>query len=95
MHEAALHAEALDRGTARTAGILRQVFDDIVNGIVVVVHNVHDGDGRDIACLENGLTLRVDDRVVGIDLCVDELLHDVAHIRFLLCEKFPKVAVIF
>ena len=75
--EAALHAKALDGGTACSAGVLGQVLDDVIDGVVVVVDDIHDGHGADVAGLKDGVAGGVDDGVVAVDLGVDELLHDV------------------
>ena len=74
-------SKALDGGTARSAGVLRQILDDVVDGVVVVVHDVHDGHGADVARFKDGVAVGVDDGVVAVHLCPDELLHDVLHIR--------------
>ena len=47
--------KALDGGTARGAGILRQILDDVVDGVVIVVHDVHDGHGAYVARLKDCL----------------------------------------
>ena len=84
MDKAALHPKALDGGTAGGAGVLGQVLDDVVNGVVVVVHDVHNGHGADVARLKDGVAAAVDDGVVAVHLGPDELLHDVGNIRVLL-----------
>ncbi len=81
MNEAALHAKALDGGTAGGAGVLGQVLDDVVDGVVVVVDDIHDGHRADVARLKDGVAAAVDDGVVAVDLGLHELLHDVLHIR--------------
>ena len=78
--EAALDAEALDDGTACGAGIVGQILDDVVDGVVVVVHDVHDGHRADVARLKDGVAAAVDDGIVAVDLGVDELLHDVGDV---------------
>ena len=82
--KAALDAEALDDGTACGAGVLGQVLDDVVDGVVVVVHDVHDGHGTDVPGLKDGVSGGVDDGVVAVDLGADELLHDVGDVRVIL-----------
>ena len=77
VNEAALHPEALDRGAAEGAGVLRQLLEDVVQGVVAVVDDVHDGDAGDVARFEQRLAPGVDDGVIGIDLAVDKLLHDI------------------
>ena len=79
--EAALDAKALDGGTACGAGILGQVLDDVVDGVIVVIDDIHDGHGADVAGLKDGVAVGVDDGVIAVHLGADELLHDVLHIR--------------
>ena len=94
MHKAAPHPEALHRGSARPLGVLRQLVQDVVDGIVRIVHHVHEGPRRHISRLKQGIALGVDDGVVGIHLAVDVLLHDVGCIRPLLREKALHLAVV-
>ena len=82
--KAALDAKTLDNGTASGAGVLGQVLDDVVDGVVVVVHDVHDGHRADIAGLKNGVAAAVDNGVVAVDLGTDEFLHDVGNIGVIL-----------
>ena len=84
MDKAALDAKALDGGTAGGAGVLGQILDDVVDGVVVVVHDVHNRHGADVARLKDGVAAAVDDGVVAVHLGVHELLHDVGNIRVLL-----------
>ena len=89
--KAALHPKALDGGTACGAGVLRQILDDVVDGVVIVVHDVHDGHGAYVARLKDGVAVGVNDGIVAVHLGADELLHDVSHIRvffFLVGQKF-------
>ena len=79
--KAALHPKALDGGTAGGAGVLGQVLDDVVDGVVVVVDDIHDGHGADVAGLKDGVAVGIDDGIVAVHLGPDELLHDVLHIR--------------
>ena len=81
--KAALDTKALDSGTAGGAGILGQVLDDVVDGVVVVVDDIHDGDGADVARLKDGVAAAVDDGVVAVHLGPDEFLHDVGDIGVL------------
>ena len=85
--KAAAHAEAFHRRAARGAHVRREVPDDIVQGIVVVVDDVHDGVGRDVAGLEQRLAMAVDDRVIARDHRGDELLHDVRDIGMLFAQE--------
>ena len=78
--KAALHPKALDGGTACGAGVLGQILDDVVDGVVVVVHDIHDGHGADVARLKDGVAAAVDDGIVAVDLGADELLHDVGDV---------------
>ena len=80
MDESALHAKALDGGTSGGAGILGQILDDIVDGVIVVVDDVHDGHRADVARLKDGVAATVDDGIVAVDLGMDELLHDVGEV---------------
>ena len=77
MDEAALNPEGFHGGKSGLADLLRQLLHQIVHGIALSVHDVHDGQGRDIAGLEQHLPLGVHDAVEGLDIAVDELLHDV------------------
>ena len=77
--EAALHVKTLHCSPSRPAGVGGQILDDVIDGVVLLVHNVHDGHGGDVARLKNGLPFGVDDCVVGIDLGVDKFLHDVGY----------------
>lgn len=70
-----------------------QILDDVVHGVVVVVHNVHDRDGADVARLENRLALAVDDGVVAVDFGVDKLLHDVGNFQLFDDEEVAEVIV--
>jgi hypothetical protein len=70
-----------------------QVLDDVVHGVVVVVHNVHDRDRTDVARLENRLALAVDDGVVAVDFGVDKLLHDVGNFQLFDDEEVAEVIV--
>ena len=92
--EPALDAKALDRGTARSAHVVGQITHDVVDGVVVVVDDVHDGKGRHIAGFKHGLAMGIDDGVIAVDLGVDELLHDVAHIRLALGVQKPAKAAL-
>ena len=95
--EAALHAKALDGGTACSAGVLGQVLDDVVDGVVVVVDDIHDGHGAHVAGLKDGVAVGIDDGIVAVHLGPDELLHDVLHIRVmgrLLHEELFQVLVV-
>ena len=94
--KAALHPKAPDGGTARGAGVLRQILDDVVDGVVIVVHDVHDGHRAYVARLKDGVAVGVDDGIVAVHLGADELLHDVGNIRVLLLlvgQKFLQLLV--
>ena len=80
MDEPALHTKALDGGTTGGTGILGQILDDIVDGVVVVVDDVHDGHRADIARLKDGVAAAVNDGIVAVDLGADEFLHDVGEV---------------
>ena len=94
--EPALDPEALDGGPAGGPGVVGQVLDDVIDGVVVVVDDVHDGHGGDVARLKDGVAVGVDDGVVAVHLGVDELLHDVGgkgvHRRFV-GQKIPQLLV--
>ena len=77
MNKTAGHAEALYRGTAESACVLRQLLQNVIEGIVVVVDNVHDRKVGDVACLKQRFSAGIDDSVVGIDQSVDKFLHDI------------------
>jgi len=78
--ESALHAKALDGGTTGGASILGQVLDDIVDGVIVVIDDVHDGHRADVARLKDGVAAAVNDGIVAVDLGADELLHDIGKV---------------
>ena len=77
--EAALDSPGLHRGPACLAHVGGQVLDDVVDGVVLLVDDVHNGHGGDVARFKHGLALGVDDGVVGVDLGVDKFLHDIGH----------------
>src|SRR5699024_7302175 len=77
-------------------GVVGQVLDDVIDGVVVVVDDVHDGHGGDVARLKDGVAVGVDDGIVAVHLGVDELLHDVGgkgvHRRFV-GQEVPQLLV--
>ncbi len=77
MHEPAAHAERLHSTQSCVPDIRRQLLDNIVKRLAVVVHNVHQGMRRHIAGFENGIPLRVNDGVKGFHMSPDILLHDI------------------
>ena len=77
MDKTALDAKALDGGASGTAHILRQILYNIVDGIILIVDDIHDGHVCDIARLKHGTALRIDDRVIGVDDRMDELFHNI------------------
>ena len=74
MDKTALDAKALDGSASGTAYILRQILYNIIDGIILVVDDIHNGHWCDIARFKHGTTLRIDDRVIGVDDRVDEAL---------------------
>ena len=92
MDEAALNPEGFHGGKSGLADLLRQLLYQIVYGIALRIHDVHDGQGRDIAGLEQHLSLGIHDAVEGLDIAVDELLHDV-HGVVLIADEPPDVLV--
>ena len=92
MDEAALNPEGLHGGKSGLADLLRQLLHQIIHGIALRIHDVHDGQGRDIAGLEQHLPLGVHDAVEGLDIAVDELLHDV-HGVVLIVDEPPDILV--
>ena len=80
VNETALYAKALNGGTTGGTGVLRQIFQDVVDGVVVVVYNVHDRVGGHVAGLEQRLAVFVDDGIVAVYLGVDELFHDIGYV---------------
>ena len=92
MDEAALNPEGFYGGKPGLADFLRQLLYQIIHGIALRIHDVHDGQGRDIAGLEQHLPLGVHDAVEGLDIAVDELLHDVYGV-VLIADKPPDVLV--
>ena len=61
----------------------------------MVVNYIHDRNAGDVARFEERLTVRVDDGVVGVDLSVDELLHDVRDVPISLGKEFGELLLIF
>ena len=93
VHEPVLDAEGLHRRAAGLAGVLRQLVDDVVDGVVAVVDHVHDGVGGHVAGLEDGVAVGVDDGVVAVDLGGDELLHDIGHMGFLGVDEIAQILI--
>ena len=80
MDKPALNPEALYCGPPGLPGVGGQVLDDVIDGVVRFVDNIHNGDGGNVARLKDGVALGVDNGVVGVDLGVDKLLHNVGHV---------------
>ena len=94
MHKAALDAEALHGRAACAAGVLGQLLVEVVDGVVVVVDDVHQGEHGHVAGLEDRLAVGVDDGVVAVDLGGDELFHDVLHTFDLCCKKVVQFCLV-
>ncbi len=92
MDEAAPDAEGFHGGKSGLADLLRQLLHQIIYGISLGVHDVHDGQGRDVAGLEQHLSLGIHDAVEGLDIAVDKLLHDV-HGVVLIADEPPDVII--
>ena len=75
--EPALHAEGLDGPQACGADVLRHVLHQVIGGVPVVVDDVHNGFGGDIAALKQGLALGIHNGIEGLHVASDVLLHDV------------------
>ena len=48
------------------ADVLRQIFYQVVHGIQIVIHRIHQGEGGDVAGLKQGLALGVHNGFIGI-----------------------------
>ena len=72
-----------------------KLFDDIVDRVKVIVYDVHDGDRSYVAGLEDGVSFGIDDGIVGVDLCIDELFHDKQDICRFFNEKLFQIAIAF
>ncbi len=82
MYEAAPYIETFDRGTACQPDITGKLLHDIKERIVLVVHDIHDGDRCHISCFEDRISVGIDDGIVGIYLRDYELLHYIGNFRF-------------
>ena len=86
MNEAAVHAEGLRGPPAELAQLRRGLGRRVVEDVQIVQHAVHhrriDGHG-----LKQRLPSRVEHGVVGTDIALDELLHDIGHQRKALIER--------
>ena len=77
MHKAASDFEGLDGSAADLPHLGCEVLDNVVDGVVVRVDDIHDGLRRDVAAFKQRFALGVDDGVIGAHMAVDELLHNV------------------
>ena len=80
MDEAALYAERRDGSPAFAAHFLGQRLADVKDAVLLFVDDVHQRARRHVARFENGLSRRVDDRIVRTDGAVDILFHDITFI---------------
>ena len=92
MDEPTSDPEGLHRGKARLADFLRQILYQIVDGVIIVIHDIHNGDGADVAGLEEHVTLGIHNAVEGLDIAVDKLLHDINR-RILGVNEPPNILV--
>ena len=74
----ALYTEAFYGGTAYGAGVIGKLFQDVKNRIIRFVYDIHDGHGSNVSRLKHGLTVGIDDGIVGIYFAVDKLFHNVS-----------------
>ena len=72
-----LDAEGLDGSQTCLANLLGDFLNQVVDGVTVVVDDVHQRQGSDVAGFEQHVALGVDDAVEGLNVTVDELFHDV------------------
>ena len=93
MHETALDAKALDGGAAGSTGIFRQILVDEVQGVIVIVHHFHQVGEGDIAGFEDGVTVGVDDGIIGVHLCVDELFHDIGNFLIVSIDEVHQIFI--
>ena len=73
VYETALNAKALNGSTTGLTGILGQILYNVVNAVVVIVYDIHNGVGGYITGFEDGLAIIIDDGVIGVNLCGNEL----------------------
>ena len=93
MDEPALDAERLDCPQAGIADLFGQIFHQIVNGIAAIVDNVHQRAWGHIAGLKQGFPPGVHNGVIGLDIAVDKLLHDV-NIVILVVDEEVKLLIV-
>ena len=77
MDEPALDAEGLHGPQTGRANVVRQILDQIIDGVAVVVDNIHNGPGGNIAGLKQRLSFGIHNGVVGLHIAPDKLFHDV------------------
>ena len=57
-----------------------QILNNVVQGVHVVIDNIHQAQDGHIASFKQDLTLCANDAVIGADIALDHLFHDVGHI---------------
>ena len=91
MDEPAFYSEAFRCGTSGFARILRQVFYNVINGIVGVIHYIHNGIQRYISGFKNWFSMGINDSVIGVYCGVNVFLENIGNVwRFALkkCSQF-------
>ncbi len=77
MDETAFYSEAFHRRPSCLPYIFGKILDNVVNGVVFVIYDIHDGVGSDIAGLKHRITIRVNDGIVGIYFGIDKFFHNI------------------
>ena len=77
MHKAAFHAKGFHRGAPCPFGVLRQILHDIEFAVIALVDHIHDGAGGYVARFKKNIPLGINNGIIGADLTIDKLLHDI------------------
>ena len=94
MHEPAAHPKAFGDRPAGGADLVRQVLDDIKQGVVLAVDDLHDRGGRDVAGFKQRLSPAVQDGVITDGLPGDKFLHDIGDVRPLGGQEGPEAVFV-
>ena len=77
MYKTAPYTKGFRRIPASFAGLFRQFLQDVEQGILSFVYDIHNGTKGNIACFKHDLSLGIDDGIIGIYDTVHKFLHDI------------------
>ena len=95
MNETALYSEALNGSASGSAGVFREVFYNVVDGVVSIVYNIHQRKWSDISGFKHWFSVRINDCIVRADFSSDKFLHDVKNIRSFFVKEFIHIFFVF